>query len=231
MIEFVFTPKWFYGKDIIIDIVSIIVLSWISYFGIKFYQMDKRKRNYLFLSISFGFLAVSFLFKILTNFTVYYPAVVTNNLGFIVYTYKALKPSNLLYFGGFIVYRLLTLIGLYLLYSIYHSKQTISTRIIIIYLIFVSTVFTQSAYYISHITAFILLGMITYQYYRNYIDSRHRPVLLLTASFLIMAVSQIISLFIKSSKLFYVAAEFIQLLGYILLLITFVWVLKHGQTK
>jgi len=231
MIEFVFTPKWFYGKDIVIDIVSIFVLSLISFFAIRFYRIDKRKRNYLHLAISFGMIAASFIFKILTNFTIYYPVFVTKRLGFLVYTYEALQPSNALYYGGFFIHRVLTLVGLYLLYSIYHSKQTLSTRLIIIYLLIVSTVFTQSAYYISHMSAFLLLGLITYQYTKNYLSAKHKPVLLLAGSFLIITISQIIFMFIQFNKVIYVAAEFIQLVGYMMLLVTFIWVLKHGKKE
>ncbi len=231
MVEIIFSPKWFYGKDIVIDIVAIIVLLLIAFFSFKYYWLDKKKGNYLLLSSSFFLIALSFVSKIITNFTIYYDVLEQKNIGLLTLTYPVTKYTNALFFFGFLMYRVFTLIGLYLLYSVYFKRQPKTNMMIISYLIVVLMVFTQKAYYIFHFTALMLLVILTYQYFVHYKMNKLLTTRVLAYSFLIIAVSQILFIFVKANELFYVAAEILQLLGYILLLVTFIMVLKHGKKK
>ncbi len=226
MVELVYSPAWFYGKDIIIDVVSIIVLALIGFFSIKYHRMNKKKSNLLF-GISFLMLAVSFLFKIMTNFTIYYPVMVTKNLGFFAVTFHAMKATNLLLYAGFLMYRLLTLVGLYLLLSIY-TKQTKPNAILIGYFILISTIFSQSAYYVFFLTSLVMLALITLGYAKHCKKNRRS---LLIISFLTITLSKAIFAFISLNKIMYDVAESIQLLGYIMLLAAFISVLRHGKKK
>src|SRR3989338_1029488 len=97
MIELVYSPNWFHGKDIIIDTVSIVVLSLIAFFSIRCYRIDKENKNYLYLAISFIVIAFSFLFSIITNFTIYYKSIETANLGFLTLTYQAMRSTDILF--------------------------------------------------------------------------------------------------------------------------------------
>jgi hypothetical protein len=230
MIELIYSPKWFYGKDIIIDIVSIFVLSLIAYFSIRYYKINSKNKNYLFFASSFGAMALSFLFKIITNFTLYSKAVQTKQIGFVTFTYSAIQSSDLLFFIGFLVHRILMLIGLFILYSIY-SKTKKANIILILYLILISMYFSRSAYYVFHLTALLLLVMVTLQYWNNYKKVNHDTNKWLFYSFSLITLSQVVFIFIGINTLFYVAAEVIQLLGYMALLITFIKVLKDGKEK
>ncbi|MBD3164556.1 hypothetical protein GF323_05100 [Candidatus Woesearchaeota archaeon] len=230
MIELVYSPKWFYGKDIIIDIVSIFVLSLIAFFSLKYYSLYRKKRNYLTLGISFIIIAASFLFKILTNFTLYFKVFETRQLGFVTLTYQTLRSTNTLFFIGFLLYRILTLLGLYLLYNIY-QKDSRSTIFLVIYLLLISSYFSQSEYFIFHLTALILLILITLYYIRNYRKNKNKTSRLLMSSFAIIAASQIFFIFVRANLILYVVAEIIQLIGYVALLITFIMVLKHAKKK
>jgi hypothetical protein len=228
-IELIFSPVWFYGRDIIIDIVSVVVLAFIIFFSIKSYKITKNK-NYLYLCGSFFLLLLSFLFKILMNFTIYNEIVDTRHVGFATLTSERIISSDNLYFAGFLLYRIFTLVGLYLLYSIYHKKDLLDMLYVFL-LIVLSMYYSHSSYYIFHILTFILLFLITTQYFKNYKENKHKNTKLLAFSFLIIMLSQIISIFIEVELLLYVIAEFIQLLGYCLLLLTFIMVLRYGKKK
>jgi hypothetical protein len=54
---------------------------------------------------------------------------------------------------------------------------------------------------------------------------------MLAASFSVITLSQIFFMFVNFTKHFYVVGEVIQLIGYIILLVTFITVLKHGREK
>jgi len=230
MIELVYSPNWFYGKDIEIDIVSIFVLFLIAIFSIKYFRMDKKNKNYLYLAFSFLLIGLSFLFKITTNFTIYYNVLQTTRVGFITYTYNAVKSSDIIFIIGFLLYRIFTLLGLYILYLIY-SKKDKGNIIIIVFLLLVSTYFSRSAYYIFHVTSLLFLIFITLQYYRNYHKTKQSANKWLLLSFLLITVSHAFFCFIRMHSLLYVIAEFIQLAGYAALLITFIKVLKDGKKK
>jgi hypothetical protein len=230
MIELIYSPTWFYGKDIIIDIISVIVLLLIAYFSLKYYNMNKKNKNYLFFSTSFGLIALSFIFKIITNFTLYFISVETTNIGLFTLTYNSVHSSNILFTMGFLIYRVLTLLGLFILYSIY-SKPKLINFILIIYLIILSSYFTRSIYYLFHLTSLILLLGIIVQYLNNYKKNHKNASKWLIYSFLLIALSQIIFVFVGINSLFYVFAEGIQLLGYVALLITFIKVLLDGKKK
>jgi hypothetical protein len=230
MIQLVYSPQWFYGKDIIIDIVGIIVLFLIGIFSIRSYRINKNK-NYLWLGLSFFLISTSVFFKILTNFTIYYRVLETKVLPFGTLTYQVVRSSDTLFFIGYLLYRLLTLLGLYFLYTIYNKKQSKVDVMLIVYLIIISTYFSQSAYFIFHLTAFILLGLITYQYCTLYRSNRHKTTRMLAASFVIITLSHLVSCFVAMNLTLYVIAELIQLIGYTILLVTFFMVLKYGKKK
>jgi TRAP-type C4-dicarboxylate transport system permease small subunit len=99
MVEFLFGPAWFNGTDILIDLLSVIVLFLIGLFSFRFYKINPTKKNYKQLGISFFIISLSFAFKILTNFTIYYNVIETHRVGLMALTYNE---------TGALLYRILT---------------------------------------------------------------------------------------------------------------------------
>jgi len=219
--------SWIFGKDIPIDLLSIFVLSLIGIFALRFYFINKEKKSNLYLALSFFMIALSFAFKILANYTAYSQ---TRFFEIIVSTF-ALKAHDALYFIGAFFYRSLMLIGLYFLYSIYQKKQNKASMIIIVFLILSSMYFTYNAYYIFHAASLIFLSLLTYEYFKNYKANKEITTHLLFYSFLIISISQVFFMFISLNQIFYAGAEIMQLFGYMLLLITFILVLKHSKKR
>lgn len=229
MVQVVFSPKWFWGKDIFIDSIALLVLLSIAIFATKYYRIKKSK-NYFYLALSFYLISLSFFSKILINFTIYYQVLHTQMIGSIEYAQVILKSSEILAVSGLFFYRLFTLLGLFLLYSIY-EKQSKANIVLMIYFIIISILFSKEEYYIFYLTSFIFLGVISNRYYQNYKDNKEKTSGMLAASFSLITLSQIFFIFVNFTKHFYVVGEVIQLLGYILLLATFIMVLKHGREK
>lgn len=228
MITIQFSPMWFSGIDIIIDIVSIIVLCLVAFFSFKYYLLDKKNWNYLLLCLSFLMIASSFFFKILTNFTIYYNVPKTIENGFMSITFQTIHTTDLLFTVGYYLFRLATLFGLLLLLNI-TKRQTWHSNIIISVLFLLIMYFAQNAYHIFHITCFLLILFITLNYISKYRENRHKTTLMLCYSFAIIAISHIVFYLMIYDNTYYVIAELIQLAGYILLLITFVMVLYFGK--
>ena len=79
--------------------------------------------------------------------------------------------------------------------------------------------------------AFLLLILLAWHCYQNYRVTKDRPALLIFSSFSIIALSQILAVFLMMTKTFYVVSEIVQLLGYSLLLSAFLMVLYYGTKK
>lgn len=229
MIELIFDPKWFYGKEIIVDVFSEITLFLLTYFSLNYYRLNKN-RNYFYLGAAFLMIGLSFLFKILTNFTIQYQILTETRFGFLELIYYTTQPTNYLFFIGFLLYRLLTLIGFYTLYGIY-EKQSKQNTFLMLYFILISTYFTRFTYFIFHATSFVFLGFITMQYYSTYLKNKFYRTKVLAYSFVIIAISQIFFTFGTLYEVSYLIGEIIQLIGYVLLLATLIMVLKYGKKK
>lgn len=229
MVKLIYSPQWFYGKDVIIDIVSICVLLLIAFFSINYYRI-KKNRNYLYFALSFIILASSFLIKILMNINIYYKIIETKQLGIITVVYQSVKSSGGLFYTSFALYWFLTTLGFYILYSTY-QKQSMQSFFLGTYLLFISTYFAYPDYRAFYLTSLVILILITINHSRKYIKKRHFTTKLAALSFGIMAMSQIFFILVDAANRFYVIGEVIQLIGYISLLITFIMVLKHGRKE
>ena len=204
MVNLIYSPQWFYGKDIFIDIISLIVLALISFFAFKYYKFNKDKKKHIYLCISFGLIALSFLFKVMTNFSLYWIEKHTAIIGSSMFIINVLHYSNTLFLVGTLVYRLLTIAGLFLLYLMYFPKQRKSSIFLLGYFILVTVYFTQYAFYPFHITTFLLLIFLAWHCYHNYRITKDRPALLIFSSFSIIAISQVLAVFLMMNKIFYV---------------------------
>ena len=231
MINILFSPRWFYGKDILIDIVSVIVLMLISYVTFRYYRINKNKKQHLSFSIATGLLALSFIFKIITNFTLYEFELKTKTLGLLTFTYQTIEVSNTLFLVGTLLYRFLTLIGFYLLFSTYYKENQKPVFLIMAYFIFIATYFASQAYYVFHLSALIFLLFIVKKYFDNYSRTKDKPAKLILTSFIIILISHAIFIFVEMEHLLYVVAEITQLFGYAMLLISFITVLRYGKKK
>lgn len=228
MIEVIYGPEWFYNSGLFIDSISLVVLFLIGFFSIKYYNINKSNKNYLYLGMSFFVLSVSFLSLILMNAAIYYDLLELTHGEYVTISYEAFEWADAIAYFGLLLYRLLAIFGLYFLYSIY-LKQSRPVVFLVSYLILISTFFSVSAYYIFHLTSLILLTLITLEYQRQYSRTKNSSTKMLAYSFGIIAISQVVAIFIKLHSGFYVLSQSIQLIGYILLLATFILVLKHGK--
>ena len=227
VVKLVYSPQWFFGKDILIDIVSIFVLLLIAFFSIKYYNI-KKNRNYIYLTLSFVILAASFLAKILINFNVYYKVIETQDLGVISAVYQGMKATHSIFITSFVIYWLSTLFGYYILYSIYQN-QSLSNFLFGAYLISVSTYISYPDYRTFHLTLLVILSLITALHLKRYLNNKYLATKLLALSFGIITLSQIFFILIDWNINLYVTGELIQLVGYISLLFTFIMVLKYGR--
>ncbi|MBI2572821.1 hypothetical protein HYV86_03100 [Candidatus Woesearchaeota archaeon] len=222
-----FTPGWFSGPDLVIDIVSAAVLTLLCIVAFRYYRCSNQKRDYLWFAIATGLLSLSFLAKIFTNFNLYQHIWATKTVGVYTYLYHGVRTSESFLFTTTLLYHLLTLLGLYVLFLLYYKKQPMASIILTTLLLFITVYFTHNTYFIFHLISLLLLTFIIIHYYHT--AQKDKLGKMIFWSFSIIALSQLLFIFLEINNILYPIAEGIQLIGYILLLISIIMVRSYGR--
>jgi len=226
--KIVFTPDWFLGQDFLIEIFSFMILFLFFFFSVKSYKLDKNKKV-LYLGLGFLLIALGEISTILTKFVLYYDTTFTQNIGQMIITYEAVKSVDIFYYLGFFLHKFLILFGLYIIYKL-PLKKISGDFFLTTYFIAISALLSHSLYYIYHLTALIFLFLIINNYCKVYKKNKSANTKILITAFSLLATSQIIFMLSKLPQL-YVAAQNIQLISYITLLILIMRISKNGKKK
>lgn len=225
MIKLVFSPKWFFGIDIVFEIAAIFITLLISLYGYRIYKLSKNKEHKYF-STSFLLIALSFILKTITSFDIYYSVLKTVDLGFRTVTMVFLYYSDTLHLVGLLASRMLMLIAffsLFLLTDRGHSKNDIY---MISYFLLITTIFSSSAYYLFHITLGFAIFFLCLHFRKNYRKDRKVNKLAVFLSFVLLLTSQLAFTLIFLEEEFYVLGEILMLIGYLVLLLNYISVHK-----
>jgi hypothetical protein len=226
-----FAPDWFASMDIFIHGFTVLVLLLIAAFSLRFYFLKKQEnKNYLFFSASFILLAISFLWKIVTDITVIYEIVKVKQVGILDITFKTIYTEKVLFVAGHLAHYLFLLLGLYILYVVLNRKSTMN-HLFILYFIIITTIFSTFSYFLFHLTAFVMLLGIAYRYYWIYRSNKRKSTKLLFTSFCVLALSQVLFMPVRLYVNIYIVAQITQLIGFLILLIAFIVVMYNGKKK
>ncbi len=218
--------QWFYGKDILIDLASFLILLVLLFYAIKFYKINNSQKKYRYLISSFALLAVSFLAKVLSHFVIYYNDVETKHIGIISFTYQTINHSNILVFWGLFAYRILSLFAIYLFYLIYAEKMDLKNQSLMIFLLMLVAYLGQAEYYMYYITLSVLLLINIISLRERYLEKKSVTTKYLLIGFGLLLLSQIFFIFIFVNPFIYLTGEILQIIGYCLILIGFIRVMS-----
>nr|MBA4404750.1 hypothetical protein [Nanoarchaeum sp.] len=232
MIPLKYSPGWFNFPSIFIDFFSFLVLFSISLMSLKYYNLSGRNKKYKYISFAFLLICASFFFKLITNLALYYHEFVrTSKPTIITSTLETIRSYNMFTDLTFTLFVFLNLMGLYFLYSIYQEKQAKSMMFLITYFVIISTYFSNLNYYVFHITSFLLLTIISILYFDRYAENGNPHTKVLGFAFSSIAISQILFMFVSLDNVFFILAEIVQLLGYLLLFLILRRVVNYGKKK
>jgi len=227
--KIVFTPDWFLGNDVLINIISFLVLFLFFLFACKCYKLDNRK-GIFYLGIGFLLIAIGELSTILTKLVLYYDTNITQEIGRIIITSQMVQSVNIFYDLGFFLNKFFVLFGLYVIYKLPLDKKLSIDFFLTIYLIFIVALLSHTLFYVYNITAIIFLILIINNYYKIYKKDRLANTQILIFAFVLLALSQVLFMLSKLNY-FYVGAQSIQLVSYIILLILIMKIIKDGKKK
>jgi hypothetical protein len=216
----------FYGIDSIVELLIIIVSLIISYSSYKIYRLIKED-NYKLFSLSFLALAFSFVFKILSNLTIF-NQVKIEKANFVIYMVSQWEYMELVNFMSFNLYKIFNIIGFILLFLIITKTSKKEKFFIFIYLSIIAVLFSIYFNFIFHITIAIILLYLTIHFYENYKDKRSTNSLLVFLAFIMMLISHVFFVFSDIDDIFYLIGEFLLLVSFSNLLIN-QWKMKKNK--
>ena len=236
MFRLYYTPAWFNGWDIVFEGIILLIALLIAAYSWKAYRLNKENR-FVYFSLAFLLIALGFGLKIMTNAISYFTPVrdaARDALGPLAGAHLEFTP--LLYRTGFFLYMVPVLGALLLIFFVsqkprdrLHKYYELSQIALFVYLILLISIVSNFKYFVFYLTSAVLLGLITLNYYKNYLNSNNRNAFRVTMSFLVLLLSNIFFVFVFLVEEFYVLAEVLHLLGFLMLLYTYYKITKLQQ--
>jgi hypothetical protein len=227
--KIVLTPDWFIGKDILIDVFSFVVLLFFFLLCIKNYKLDKNKKL-LYLGVGFAMIGLGELASIFTKLVLYYDTVFTRTIGQLVISSHVVSTVDTFYYIGFFFFRVLALLGLYVIYRLPMKEPQWEEFSLAAFFIIIISILSQDMAYLFRLTAIVILALILKNYYLVYAKNKSKNTLVLLIAFSILMFSNLVYLFAWSDVV-YVTANFIELVSYIILLVLVIRILEYGKKK
>jgi|TARA_Y100000310_G_scaffold102337_1_gene100522 hypothetical protein len=189
-----------------------------------------NKKGIFYLGAGFLLIAIGELSTILTKLVLYYDTNVTQDIGRIVISSQVVQSVDVFYNVGFFFNRFLTLLGLYVIYKLPSTRRLSAELFLTMYLIFIVALLSHTLHYLYNLTALILLVLIIHNYYNIYKKDKLANTKILISAFVLLSLSQILFILSKLNY-FYVGAQSIQLVSYIILLGLIMKIIKNGKEK
>jgi len=208
-----------FGIGAICELVFAIITLLIGIFAFRIYRLTKSD-NYRAFMFSFFFIATAYLFKSLINFLIYFeqakPIAIASKLANI----------STFFAYGVIVHIVLMLIALLLLVNLVMKIKNRGVFVLLFILTFFPLVLTWMHYSIFYSLASVFLFILTVSFFKNYIKNKNKNAFYVGIAFLLIFIAHIFYILISVRTLFFVIGHVFEFLGYLVLLITYIRVLK-----
>jgi hypothetical protein len=123
MVQYIFSPRWFFGIDIAFELFSMIIAFLIARYGHKLYTISNDKKHKHFYSFFF-LIGLALAFKTASNFDIYYLGNFTMEIANTVFYFTSSRISEIVYILGFSVFRFFMLLSMFgLLYITWDSRR------------------------------------------------------------------------------------------------------------
>ncbi|MBI2129740.1 hypothetical protein HYU07_05885 [Candidatus Woesearchaeota archaeon] len=214
----VFSLEWFQGINFLFELFALISTLLVAFFSYRVFKYTSQ-RKYFHFALAFFLVAAAFFLKIISSIIVYSGEQQLQTIGA-----ATLTTYNIYYFewiqsSGFFIARFVMLLAFLLLFIVNFKVRSRVVMLLLMYLVFVS-ILARDSYLIFHATLFVILLPLAYYYFKNYLKNRKLSSALVLSSFFLMLISHPVFSFVLLYDKLYVAAEFIQSLAFLILLLT-----------
>lgn len=219
----------FYGIDSVVEFLIILVSLVIAYYSNKIYNLIKD-RHYRYFSFAFLAIAISFVFKILSNLTIIH-RVVIERANFIFVIWHQFQYMQLINFLSFIFYKTFHLLGFLILFFIVTRTKDKEKIFLFIYLSIIAIFLSIYFDFIFHLTLVFILFSLTHHFYENYNRKKSLNTKLVFIAFLLILLGQIFFIFEDVYILFYFVGEILLLIGFLFLLINQIKLKRESKNQ
>jgi len=207
----------FYGIDSLVETLTIIVCFIIAYYSNKFYRLVKDK-NYRLFSFAFLAIAISFIFKILSNLTILHRVNIhVANFMFVILT--ELESVEIINFISLILYKSFYLMGFLILFLILTKTDDREKIFLFFYFSLITLLFSIYFDFVFHLTIIFILVFLTYNFYINYNKRKNINTFLVFFAFLLLSIDHLFFILEDFNLILYVIGEILSLIGFLCLLI------------
>lgn len=215
-----FSPIWFLGYDILLELLFFIITLIISIYAFKVYKKTFQKRVLLF-SLGFFLISLSYLIQSLFNYLAL--SKLNENICFWI------NIQSVAFFNwmGIIAHIFFMVLGLSVL--TYMSLKVERKRIflLIILLPTLGLVFSNNLITMFFIYSSLFLSFLSYHFIKNYINKKNNKTLLVASAFVLLLIGNINFIFLPNNEIFYALGHLINLFAYIFIILNFYLVLKR----
>lgn len=222
--QIIFSPNWFSLIEVMTSGISAAVAILLALYIFKIHSFTKDARHKHF---SGAFLAISgaFLASAITHLFAAYNIFGKHAKGLAFYSFNIIRTPTILYAIGELTFRFLMLVGLISILYVLNDGGSKKQYAYTLFLALIVALFSLSHYYIFFLSTLVIGALITYEYLNNYFKIPTRRTACLFAGFAIITFSQGMLIF-AALRAIYVQAILVQLLGFILLLATYLQLKK-----
>jgi len=215
-------PTWFFGYDIILEVVFAVVALLVGLYSYKTYKLSQQNKSKLF-SIGFFFISASYFIQLIINF------LVLSELNENVCNAVKIINVNRLNTLGLLTYIILYLLGLItLIYMTFNARGWKLYSLLIILSIVPLFAAANFLLLYSFISSLFLFYIMIY-YLDHYCKHKKVMSLFTTLAFAFLFIAKGHYIFAVNHSLFYVLGNFLELIAYILILLSLIVVLKKSK--
>jgi len=222
--QFIFSPDWFKLADISISLVSAAVAFLLAFHTFKIYNFTKELRH-KFFSGAFMLICLAFLTSAATHLFAYYDLFTKHTKGIAFYSFNILHSPSTFYALGELAFRFLMLAGLLIIFHVIEKNSNRKMLALNLFFAGLITLFSITYYYVFYAATFAIGLLITYRFLFNYFQKPSGKTASLLVGFGIITVCQAAFVF-SALETVYVYAGLLQLLGYVMLLATYIQLRK-----
>lgn len=207
-----FSPSWFFGYDVVLEIFFAIISLMIGLFAYRIYKITEKKRIWLF-GIAFVLIGTSYIFQSILNFFIL--SELNANIC------SSIKVMTVAQFDmmGMTAHMTFMTAGLVMLaYMTFRTEKT--SALWLLQLISFAAIFTsRNEIFMFFIVSSIYILYLAIHYLHYYLIKKESKILLVFSAFVLLAIANLQFLFAVDRSLFYVIGHILEFFSYLLILI------------
>jgi hypothetical protein len=206
------SPSWFFGFDVILEVMFAVICLIVALFSFKIYK-DTKFRSLKFFGFSFLLISLSYMIQSIFNFLIV--SEFNQDVCRIIRVHSIHNFEAL----GIITHMFLMTLGLsILLYTTLKDKR-LRTLWLLILISFAAVFFSKNNLYMFYLISTIYLAFISWHYILNHYLTKQNKTLLVAIAFLFLLFGNFHFLISVNHELFYAIGHILELFAYLFIML------------